>query len=97
MDNQIKISRFDQVQLLSTKNINYLSAPPGTEINPKGSWSVAATVGDELLLVKSNVVIRIPASDVLKIASYDITRITSRLGRLSRGKGKKDEGRSTEN
>lgn len=86
MDDQIKISRFDQVRLLSTKNIDYLSAPPGTEIDPKGFWSVAAIVKEDLLLVRSNVVIKVPISDVLKIAGYDISRLTSRLGRLSRGK-----------
>jgi hypothetical protein len=66
-------------------------------MRPDGSWSVAAIVGDELLLVKSNVVIRVPTSDVLKIASYDISRITSRLGRLSRGQDRQEkESRSTE-
>lgn len=85
MDKQIKISRFDQVRLLSTKNIKYLSAPPGTQISPQGIWSVAAVVGEELLLVKNNVVIKTPISDVLRIASYDISRILGRLGRLSRG------------
>jgi hypothetical protein len=86
MNKQIKISRFDQVRLLSTKNIKYLSAPPGTKIDPHGTWSVAAVVGDELLLVKNNVVVKVPVPDVLRIASYDISHLLSRLGRLSRGK-----------
>ena len=86
MDNQIKISRFDQVRLLSTKNISYLSAPPGAEVSPDGLWSVSAVVGDELLLVRTNVVIKVPVSDVFKVAGYDISRITNKLGRLSRGK-----------
>jgi len=85
MNKQIKIARFDQVRLLSTKNINYLSAPPETKTDPSGTWSVSAVVGGELLLVKNNVVIKAPIANVLKIADYDITRLTSVLGRLSRG------------
>jgi hypothetical protein len=84
MSEQIKISRFDQVRLLSTKNINYLSAPPKTQVNPSGIWSVCAVVGNDLLLVKNNTIIKAPPGNVLKIADYDITRLTSILGRLSR-------------
>lgn len=86
MNQQIRISRFDQVRLLSTKNINYLSAPPATKVDPSGIWTVSAVVGDELLLVKKNAVIKAPVANVLKIADYDITRMTEVLGRLSRGK-----------
>jgi len=84
MNEQIRISRFDQVRLLSTKNINYLSAPPDAQLDPSGIWSVCAAVGDELLLVKNNVIIKAPIANVLRIADYDITRLTSILGRLSR-------------
>lgn len=82
-----KIGRFDQVRLLTTRNVHYLSAPGTSEAKPGGIWSVAAIVdGDQLLVVKNNVTIRIPATDVLKIADYGIEKITSQLGRLSRGK-----------
>lgn len=82
----IKIGRFDQVRLLTTRNVHYLSAPGISEAKPGGIWSVAAIVDDQLLVVKNNVTIRIPATDVLKIADYGIEKITSQLGRLSRGK-----------
>lgn len=99
MNDQIRISRFDQVHLLSTKNINYLSAPPGTKVDPEGIWTVSAIVGEELLLVKKNAVIKAPVANVLKVADYDITRLTKVLGRLSRGKEKqtdqKDQRRNT--
>jgi len=98
MNEQIRISRFDQVQLLSTKNINYLSAPPEVQADPSGIWSVCAVVGNELLLVKSNVVIKAPIANVLRIADYDITRLTSILGRLSRVQetGQKDNTNPTD-
>jgi len=90
MDKQIKISRFDQVRLLSTVNINYLSAPPGTQLDPNGIWSVSAIVGNELLLVKNNIVIKAPIANVLKIADYDLQSLFNQLGKLSRGKETKN-------
>lgn len=87
----MRISRFDQVRLLSTKNVNYLSAPPDEQVSPDGLWSVCAAVGDELLLVKNSAVIKAPLTNVLKVVDYDITRLTQTLGRLSRGK-EADEG-----
>lgn len=80
-----KIGRFDQVRIITTRNVTYLSMPPNEEVSPKGIWSVAAVVDDELLLVKQSAVIRIPATDVLMIADYDIEKITSKLGKLSYG------------
>jgi hypothetical protein len=54
---------------------------------------VAAIVAeDHLLVVKNNVTIRIPAADVLKIAGYTLEKITSRLGRLSRGEREEEGG-----
>ena len=74
---------FDQARLLTTRNIKYLSASPGTELDPNGIWSVVATIQNELLLVKNNIVIRVPASDVLKIAEYQRNKILQKLGKLT--------------
>ena len=96
MDEPLRVGRFDQVKLLTTRNVSYLSAPPITEVKPGGIWSVAAVVDvDKLLLVKNNVTIRIPAADVLKIADYSLEKITKRLGRLSRGEGNKEGNKET--
>ena len=85
---QVKFKQFDQVQLITTKNVKYLSAPSGTTISPKGVWSVVGVVDDELMLAKNNVIIRIPVLDVLKISEYDLSEITQFLGRLlDHGKG----------
>lgn len=94
---QYRIGRFDQVRLLSTKNVSYLSNNSGMPASPKGTWSVAAIVDDnQLLLVKRNVVIRVPASDVLKIAEYNISELLSKLGKLSHGQRKNEERRNEE-
>jgi len=79
-----KISQFDQVRIITTKHVRYLSAPPGTKTDPKGIWSVAAIVGNsDALLTKSNMTICIPISDVLKIAGFGLGSILNKLGKLS--------------
>lgn len=97
---EIEFRQFDQVQLRTTRNVKYLSAPPGIQVSPKGIWSVAGViaVGDthDLLVVKQGATIRIPAGDVLKVAAYDINAITAPLGRMTDGQGQRKEAREAE-
>lgn len=89
MDNFVegRIGRFDQVRILTSLNVSYLSAPAGVTPSPKGIWSVAAVLnGSELLCVRNSIIIRIPATDVLKVADFNIGSITQDFGRLSHGK-----------
>ena len=93
MDNLIEthIGRFDQVRIITTKNVSYLSAPPGTNVSPQGLWSVISIIaGNELLLAQKSALIRIPATDVLLVAGYDVKKVTKNLGRLSRGERKEE-------
>lgn len=84
MDTQgTKFSRFDQVKIVTVRNVHYLSAPPGSTVSPKGIWQVAAAIGDELLLVKGNATIKIPVTDVLKVVDYNVNAVTAKFGRLS--------------
>ena len=78
-----KFKIFDQVRIITTRRVNYLSAPPGSNVSPKGIWQVSCAIQSDLLLIKGNAIIRIPASDVLKIADYDVNVVTSKFGRLS--------------
>ncbi len=88
-----RIGRFDQVKIITTKNVSYLSAPVGTEVDPKGIWSVVAVLNNnELLCVRRNTTIRIPIMDVFKITSYDLSAITGNLGNLANGQSKRESG-----
>ena len=80
---RINYNRFDQVKIITTRNVAYLHAPPGEEVSPDGLWQVSAAINNDLLLVKNNITIRIPATDVLKVFDYDINTITAHFGRLS--------------
>lgn len=88
----IKFEQMDQVRLLTTRNVTYLSAPPGTKVSPHGIWQVVGAVNDELLLVKNETVIRIPTSDVLKEEESELKQLLNNLGRLV-GDGKGTEGK----
>tara|TARA_R110000751_G_scaffold6623_1_gene28165 strand:+ start:559 stop:840 length:282 start_codon:yes stop_codon:yes gene_type:complete len=92
MDNPsgTRIGRFDQVKIKTTTNVHYLSAPPGTKSKPDGVWSVVAALdNDDLFAAQNNILIRIPAADVLLMKSYDIKDITENLGRIASGKREK--------
>ncbi len=95
-----KISRFDQVRLLTTRNVSYLSAPPGMHLDPKGIWSVIGAVGNDLLLAKKQTIIRIPSEDVKVLADFDVNKITASLENLIHGRKERnaaqDPGRTAE-
>jgi hypothetical protein len=80
-----KIKRFDQVKLLTTKNVYYLSAPPMSETTPHGVWSVVAAVNNDGMLAKDSTIIRIPAGDVLVVSDYCLERLNDVLGKLADG------------
>lgn len=87
-----KIGRFDQVRIITTRNVNYLSAPLGAETNPSGVWSVVAVLNDqELLCARNSMLIKIPIGDVLKIAGYNVEMITKNLGKLSNGQSQNED------
>ena len=67
--------RFDIVQLLTTRNIRFLSGPPGRPAKPVGSWSVVGNLpGAKLMIAKDETIAVIPVIDVRKIGSYDLEK-----------------------
>ena len=84
-DSQVRVGRFDQVRIKTTKHVNYLSAPDGESLDPKGIWLVAGVVGNELLLTKNSIVIKIPPTDVIKVLDYHqvFNNVMSSLGRFN--------------
>jgi len=67
------IKRFDLVSIKSIKKVQWLSGPASRPATPQGVWAVFCGVGrDELILAKNETLIRIPASDVFKVADYGL-------------------------
>jgi len=65
------LKQLDIVHIVTTRNVRYVSGPPGAIPDPNINWTVAGNIGTDLLLSGNGVVIRIPVSDVKKIADYN--------------------------
>jgi len=90
------IGRFDQVFLVTTKNVSYISIETEELPTPDGTWMVVASIGNDLLLTKDRTVIRLPSSDVLKVVDYDKTmkQVFSYLGgMLNHGQREETDGK----
>jgi len=61
---EIQIKQFDQIKLRTTKNIRYLSAPPGVMPDPNGVWTVVGNLGTDLLVSKGAATCKVPLADV---------------------------------
>ena len=71
--------QLDIVQIVTTKKIKYLSGPEGHSTDPHGNWSIVGFVGPEAVLAKENTLVRIPLSDIKKVASYSMDGFLEQL------------------
>jgi len=73
--------QFDMVALLTTRNVNWMIDLPGHTPDPKGVWSVVCAFPSTgtLLVQKGNALAKVPASDVTKLANYDLKKVFKAL------------------
>jgi hypothetical protein len=72
--------RFDIVQLVTTRNITFLSGPPGRPAKPQGNWSIVANLPNgRLLLAKDETIAAVPLTDVRKVGGYDLDKAIKSL------------------
>ncbi len=79
-------NQFDIVRIVSTKRVQYLSAPAGTQVTPRGDWSIVGFMGGDAVLAKNEVLIRIPINDVKKVITYDPDWFYKRLATATKKK-----------
>lgn len=65
------LKQFDIVQILSVKNIRFVSGPSGKSATPQGYWSVVGFMGSDVIIAKDETIVRAPLSAVSKVASFD--------------------------
>lgn len=65
------LKQFDIVRIVSTKNIKFLSGPPGRAAIPDGDWSVVGIVGYDVIIAKDETIVRAPLPAIKLIASYN--------------------------
>lgn len=81
------IKQLDLVELLTVKNVSYLSAKPGHAPSTHGKWTVVGILaGNDILLSKEEALIRIPLTDIRKVESYDIHKVIENLKKVNNGK-----------
>ena len=80
------LRQFDQVELITVKNVSYLSAKPGHSPSPHGTWSVVGLVGGEALVARGDVLVKIPVNDLRKVSACDRDSIIKRLHGICHGR-----------
>ena len=69
----------DIVQILTTKRIRYLSGPSGQPASPHGNWSIIGFVESDVLISKGKTLVRVPLTDIKKVASLDANSFYERI------------------
>lgn len=78
-----EIRTSDIIQLITTKNVKYLSSPAGKATTPQGNWIVTGFVNNEVIATKEGTIIKAPISDIKKVASYSINELLNNLKKVS--------------
>ena len=73
------LKQFDIVTIVTTKSIKYLSGPEGHTTSPNGNWSIVGFVGSEAILAKENTLVRVPQSDLKRVANYDLESLHKKI------------------
>jgi hypothetical protein len=73
--------QFDLVKITTTKRVKWMMDVPGNSPDPNGIWSIICLYPKNglLLIQKDTALARIPASDVVKVANYDIENVFDKL------------------
>lgn len=73
--------RFDVVAILTTKRVTWMTDLPGTIPKVEGYWNIIGCFPKDgtLLISKGTAICRIPASDIIKIANYDLNNVFKKL------------------
>lgn len=78
-----EINASDIIQLVTTKNVYYISAPPGKVVSPQGNWIVTGFVERDVIAAKEGTIIRVPIKDVRRVARYSMDELFSQLKKAS--------------
>lgn len=77
MKKRTTFQQFDVVQITTTRNVQWRTDVEGATTDPNGNWSIVATYpsSGKLLIQKGTALALIPASDIRKVANYDIEAV----------------------
>ena len=78
--------QFDLVKLNTTRRVKWMMDVSGDTPDPSGAWTIVCLYPKNgmLLIQKGSALVRIPASDVTKVANYDIESVFDKLSESGR-------------
>jgi hypothetical protein len=82
----MELKPLDSIYITSTKGVLFLSAPPNCAVDPKGLWTVATLIDDNVLITRDKMVVLIPKADVLKAQESHLDLIMDYLKGDKNGK-----------
>ena len=73
--------QFDLVQITTTRRVKWMIDTPGNTPDPNGIWSIVCSYPSSglLLIQKGTALARIPASDIKRIANYNIINVFDKI------------------
>ena len=76
----VLLKQFDVVTVIRTDRAIWLSTPGNSFA---GSWSVVHIFGDELVVFRAGMLLRIPLTDVQQLASYSLEGVLDAIRSVS--------------
>lgn len=78
--------QFDVVYLTTTKNVQWMIDLPGRIPDPDGPWTIVCTYSSSgrLLIQKDTALCLVPASDIKKVANYNVQEVFQKLDLISK-------------
>lgn len=72
--------QFDLVKIITTKHVEWMIDVTGTP-DPNGIWSIVCLYpkNGNVLIQKESALVKIPASDLAKVANYNIESVFDKL------------------
>lgn len=86
-----EIRQFDRVKIRTTKNIKYLSSPPGTMPSPHGFWSVVGNCGRDLVISKNGAICKVPINDIIIAGHSEADRLLEIINDRRKEKERQEE------
>ena len=85
--------QFDVVQILTTRNVEWRCDDKGSRTDPNGIWTIVAAYPSSgiLLIQKENALARIPASDIKKVANYDLEKVFQEVDKINKRVFRKED------
>lgn len=77
MKKRTTFQQFDLVEIITTRNVTWRTDSEGINTNPNGKWSIVTAYPDSgtLLIQKETALVLIPASDIRKVANFDVETV----------------------